>query len=122
VTRSARQRRGRHVANRDAVSESSPSGRAAQAAWSVTAKGTQIAKGASIPWPNDPRKPSIGICGRGNPYVLKAIPIKNGRFSFTGKVRGLSVTWTGQWTSPRKMRGTVKWAGCKTLVTYKATV
>jgi hypothetical protein len=92
-----------------------------EAAWSVVAKGTQIAKGSTIPWPNDPKKPSIGICGRGNPYALKAIPIKNGRFSFSGKVRGQTVTWTGQWTTARKMKGTVKWAGCKTLVTYKAS-
>ena len=92
-----------------------------EAAWSVTANGTQIAKAASIPWPNDPKKPSIGICGRGNPYVLKAIPIKNGRFNVTSKVRNLTVTWTGQWTSARRMHGTVKWAGCKTLVKYSAS-
>ncbi len=92
-----------------------------EAGWTVTAKGTQIAKGSGVPWPNDPKKPAIGICGRYNPVLLKAIPIKNGRFGVTTKVHNLTMTWTGQWTSARRMHGTVKWAGCKTLVKYSAS-
>ena len=91
-----------------------------EAAWAVIANGRQIAKNSSIPWPNDPKKPYIGICGRGNPFAQKPIPIKNGRFNYTGKARNLTFTWTGQWTSKRKLHGTVKWAGCKTLVKYTA--
>ncbi len=92
-----------------------------EAAFNVSHSGKQIDKGSSVPWPNDPANPGIGICGRGNPFSLKAIPIHGGAFSFTGVAKGKKFTWTGKWSSAKKVTGTVKWAGCATVVRYTAT-
>jgi hypothetical protein len=92
-----------------------------EAAWVVSHAGKQIDKNSSVPWPNDPAQPSVGICNRGNPFVLKAIKVKKGKFSYTGKANNQTFTWTGKWTAKKKLKGTVKWAGCATLVHYTAT-
>jgi hypothetical protein len=91
-----------------------------EAVFIVRSGSDKLAKGSSVPWPNDPNAPATGICGRYNPYVSKAVPIKNGKFSYSGTSAGKSYTWTGKWTSRKKMKGTVKWAGCSTKVNYTA--
>ncbi len=80
----------------------------------------KIEKFAVVPWPNNPSNPATGICGRDNPFIKTRIPITNGRFSYSGTASGKALTWTGKWTTPRRMAGTVKWAGCGTLVKYTA--
>ena len=80
----------------------------------------KIDKFANVPWPNDPGDPSVGICGRYNPVVSVRIPIKNGKFSYSGTASGKNFTWTGKWVSRKKVTGTVKWAGCGTTVNYTA--
>lgn len=92
-----------------------------EAGWVVASGGKRIAKNATVPWPNDPAKPSIGICGRSNPFVKTAIKIKSGKFSYTGKASGRTFTWTGRWVTKTKVKGTVKWAGCATVAKYTAT-
>ena len=80
----------------------------------------KIEKFAVVPWPNNRSNPATGICGRDNPFIKTRIPITNGRFSYSGTASGKALTWTGKWTTPRRMAGTVKWAGCGTLVKYTA--
>jgi hypothetical protein len=92
-----------------------------EAAMKVTTHGTRIATNASVPWPNDPKKPSIGLCNRVNPFLRKPIVITNGRFTAHGTTSGHAFTWTGHWVSSRKVVGTVKWAGCATVARYSAT-
>ena len=80
----------------------------------------QIDKFAVVPWPNDKSNPSTGICGRDNPFIKSRIAIKNGKFSYVGTASGKKLTWTGKWVTRKKVTGTVKWAGCSTLVSYTA--
>ena len=92
-----------------------------EAGWIVASGGKRIAKNASVPWPNDPANPSIGICGRYNPFVKTAIKIKSGSFTYHGTAGGKAFTWTGRWVTKTKVKGTVKWAGCATVAKYTAT-
>jgi hypothetical protein len=80
----------------------------------------KMEKFAVVPWPNDKSNPSGGICGRDNPFIKTRIPIKNGKFSYVGTASGKKLTWTGKWVTRKKVTGTVKWAGCSTLVNYTA--
>jgi hypothetical protein len=91
-----------------------------EAYFTVIANSRKIEKFASVPWPNKPSDPSVGICGRYNPNVNTRIAIKDGKFTYVGTVLGKKLTWKGKWVSRRKMTGTVKWAGCGTLVKYTA--
>jgi len=86
----------------------------------VIAGSKKLDKFAGVPWPNDPDDPSVGICGRYNPVVSERIPIKNGKFAYSGTASGKKFTWTGKWVSRKKVTGTVKWAGCATTVNYTA--
>ena len=89
-----------------------------EAGWTVSNEGGRIDKQASVPWPNDPDNPSIGICGRFNPITTKKIPIENGRFTYHGKANGRDYTWKGKWVKRGKVKGTVKWDGCSTVAEY----
>jgi hypothetical protein len=91
-----------------------------EASWNVVSHDgkKKIAKPANVPWPNDPASPGVGVCGRYNPTVQKSIPIKDGKFSYTGKSDGHSFTWKGHWVKPGKVKGTVKWDGCSTEAKY----
>ncbi len=80
----------------------------------------KIEKFAVVPWPNNPSNPSRGICGRDNPFIESRIGINGGKFAYSGTASGKKLTWTGKWVSRRKVTGTVKWAGCSTLVKYTA--
>lgn len=86
----------------------------------VIAGSKKLDKYAVVPWPNDPNNPSSGICGRHNPVVNSKIPIKNGKFDYSGTASGKSFTWTGKWVSKKKVTGKVEWAGCATTVKYTA--
>jgi hypothetical protein len=88
--------------------------------WIVASGGKRIAKNATVPWPNDPAKPSVGICGRGNPFVKTAVKIRRGKFTYHGTSGGHAVTWKGHWVTKTKVTGTVKWAGCATVAKYTA--
>jgi hypothetical protein len=93
-----------------------------EAYWDVSNGGSRIAKQASVPWPNDPDNPSIGICGRVNPITTKKITIENGRFTYNGKASGRDYTWKGKWVKRGKVKGTVKWDGCSTVAEYVGRV
>jgi hypothetical protein len=50
-------------------------------------------------------------CNKMNAMVTKAIPIANGAFAFTGPSKmepNVTITWTGKWTSPTSVSGTVR--------------
>lgn len=99
-----------------------------EGAFAVLPGGHKLANNSTVPWPNNPASPGIGICGRYNPFIAQKIAIKNGRFSwfsYTGTAKdpqgkGHKFTWTGHWINRQNMKGTVKWAGCSTLVKYTA--
>ena len=80
----------------------------------------KIEKIATVPWPNNPSKPSTGICGRGNPVITTRIPDQGRQVHLLGTASGKHLTWTGKWVTRKKVTGTVKWVGCSTLVKYTA--
>jgi hypothetical protein len=62
-------------------------------------------------------------CNRINAFVAKKIPIVGGSFTYTGPLKaepGVTITWTGKWTSPTTVSGTVvlKTATCNSGVIH----
>ena len=84
--------------------------------FAVTTGGKSIKKGATAA--------SNFKCNKVNLRVGKAVPIRSGKFSFKGSVKTTvkgakgTLTWKGHWVKRGKLRGTVTWGGCSTLVSY----
>ena len=89
-----------------------------EAYWDVKRHGTRIPSNANVPWPNDPAKPAVGICGRYNPITTDKIRIKDGHFTYHGTAKGHDYTWKGKWVKRGKVKGTVDWDGCSTVANY----
>ena len=90
----------------------------AEGFFTVARGGTSIAAGATAQ--------SNFKCNKYNATVAKAIPVKAGAFTFTGPLKAepaVTITWTGKWTSPTSVSGTVrlKSSGCDSgVIRWKA--